>query len=153
MLEAFRLNQDRRGRAACISWLEARADNEGGKIDAKAMEAIRGGWYLGEQGFKDKLLGLIDKAGAKIRKRGSVAGAAVRAHGESEAERIIRIVGAEMELPESVAELELLRKGNPRKVMRRTSVKNYWLASRLRMGHPVAMSQLVSRILKAPKSQ
>ena len=29
---------------------------EGGKIDAKAMEAIRGGWYLGEQGFKDKRL-------------------------------------------------------------------------------------------------
>ena len=49
------------------------------------MEAIRGGWYLGEEGFKDKLLGLIDKAGAKVRKRGSVAGAAVRAHGESEA--------------------------------------------------------------------
>ena len=29
---------------------------KGGKIDAKAMEAIRGGWYLGEQGFKDKRL-------------------------------------------------------------------------------------------------
>ena len=57
------------------------------------MEAIRGGWYLGEEGFKDKLLGLIDKAGAKIRKRGSVAGAAVCAHGENEAERIIRIMG------------------------------------------------------------
>ena len=52
------------------------------------MEAIRGGWYVGEEGFKDELLGLIDKAGAKVRKRGSVAGAAVRAHGESEAERI-----------------------------------------------------------------
>ena len=62
----------------------------------------------------------MDKAGAKIRDRGNLDGAAVRAHGESEAERIIRIVGAEMELPESVAELELLRKGNPRKVMRRT---------------------------------
>ena len=41
---------------------------EDGRIDAKATEAIRGGWYLGEEGFKDKLLGLIDKAGARIRK-------------------------------------------------------------------------------------
>ena len=95
----------------------------------------------------------MDKAGAKIRDRGSLAGAAVRSHDEKEAERIIRIVGAEIKLPGSAAEFELLRKGDPRKVMRRTSVKNYWLASRLRMGHPAAMSQLVSRILKAPKSQ
>ena len=151
VLEAFRLSHDRRGRAAYISWLEACAENEGGKIDAKAMEAIRGGWYLGEQGFKDKLLGLMDEAGAKISDRGSLAGAAVRAHDEKEAERIIRIVGAEKELPGSAAELELLRKGDPRKVLcaalvnARTSVKNDWLASRLRMGHPAAMSQLVSR--------
>ena len=159
VLEAFRLSQDRRGRAAYVSWLEARAENEGGKIDAKAMEAIRGGWYLGEQGFKDKLLGLMDKAGARIRDRGNLAGAAVRAHDEKEAERIIRIVGAEMELPGSAADLELLRKGDPRKVMRaalvkrRTSVKNDWLASRLRMGHPAAMCQSVSRTLKDPKNQ
>ena len=57
--------------------------DESGKIDAKAMEAIRGGWYLGEQGFKDKLLELMDKAGTKIRDRGSLAGAAVRAHHET----------------------------------------------------------------------
>ena len=133
--------------------------DESGKIDAKAMEAIRGGWYLGEQGFKDKILGLIGKAGAKIRDRGNLAGAALRAHDENEAERIIRIVGAVMELPGSGAELELLRKGDSRRVMcaatvkRRTSVKNDWLASRLRMGHPAAMSQLVSRNLKDPKRQ
>ena len=81
------------------------------------MEAIRGGSYLGEKGFKDKLLGLMNKAGARIRDRGNLARAAVRAHDEKEAERIVRIVGAEMELPGSAAELELLRKGDPRKVM------------------------------------
>ena len=115
-------------------------------------------WYLGEEGFKDKLLGLMDKAGARFRDRGNLAGAALRAHDEKEAERIIRIVGAEMELSESATELELLKKGDPRKVMcaavvkRRTSVKNDWLASRLWMGHSAAMSQLVSRTLKDPKS-
>ena len=61
-------------------------------------------WYLGEQGFKDKLLGLMDKAGARIRDRGNLAGAALRAHDEKEAERIIRIVGAVIELPGSAAE-------------------------------------------------
>jgi len=60
VLDAFRLNHERRGRAAYVSWLEARAATEGGRIEEKAMEAIRGGWYLGEEGFKDKLLGLID---------------------------------------------------------------------------------------------
>ena len=34
---------------AYVSWLEARASNEGGRIEEKAMEAIRGGWYLGEE--------------------------------------------------------------------------------------------------------
>ena len=68
VLEAFRLSQDRRGRKAYVSWLDARAENEGGKIEAG------------------------------------------------------------------------------------TSVKNDWLASPLRMGHPAAMSQLVSHTLKDPKS-
>ena len=81
------------------------------------MEAIRGGRYLVEEGLKDRLLGLIDKAGARIGKRGSVAGAAVRAHGESEVERNIRMIGAELGLPKSAEELELLRKGDSRKVL------------------------------------
>ena len=34
VLEAFRLSQDRRGRKAYVAWLEARAENEGGKIEA-----------------------------------------------------------------------------------------------------------------------
>ena len=58
------------------------------------MQALRRGWYLGEESFKDKLLGLMDKAHAKIRKPGNHAGGAVRAHNEQEAERIIATVGA-----------------------------------------------------------
>ena len=49
VLEAFRLSHDRRGRAAYISWLEACAENEGGKIDAKAMEAT---WRLVSRGVR-----------------------------------------------------------------------------------------------------
>lgn len=35
-------------------------------IGDEAMEALRRGWYLGEEGFKDKLLGLPDKASDKL---------------------------------------------------------------------------------------
>ena len=125
----------------------------------RRCEAIRSGWYLGEEGFRDKLLGLIDKVGAKVMKRGSSAGAAVRAHGESEAERIIGLVSAELGLPESSEGLRTLRKGDSRKmicaalVKANTSMNNEWLAQRLGMGHPAAMSQLVNRMQKDPTIQ
>jgi len=115
--------------------------------------------YLGEEGFKDKLLGLIDKASAKVTKRGSVAGAAIRAHGEGEGERIIGVIGAALGLPETIEELRALRKGDPGKVIcaalvkANTSVTNEWLTARLCMGHPAAMCQLVSRARKDPKIQ
>ena len=62
-----------------------------------------------------------------------------------------------MELLGSAAELDLLRKGDPRKVIcaavvkRCWSMKNDWLASRLRKGNPAALSQLISQTLKDPK--
>ena len=111
------------------------AGGAGGKRGRKDRREGDGGdtWRLVSRGarLQGQPPGVMDKAGAKIRDRGSLAGAAVRSHDEKEAERIIRIVGAEIKLPGSAAELELLRKGDPRKVMRaalvkrRTSVKNY----------------------------
>ena len=91
--------------------------------------------------------------------RGSVAGAAIRAHGEGEAERIIRVFGAEPGMPDTTKELRALRKGDPGKVIcaamvkANTSVTNEWLTARLCMGHPAAMCQLVSRARKDPKIQ
>jgi len=159
VLDAFRLSHERRGRAAYLDWLEARAAHDGGKIDEKSMQALRRGWYLGEESFKDKLLNLMDQAGARIRKKGSAAGAAVRAYDEREAQRIIRVVGGALGLPQSAGELRLLRKGDPRKVTcatlvkGRTAMSNEWLASRLAMGHPASMSQLVNRSRKDEKNQ
>jgi hypothetical protein len=94
-----------------------------------------------------------------VTKRGSGAGAAIRAYGEGEAERIIRVIGAELGLPETIEGLRALRKGDPGKVIcaalvkANTSVTNGWLTARLWMGHPAAMSQLVSRARKDPKIQ
>jgi putative transposase len=158
VLDAFHLSHDRRGRSAYVNWLESRAKNEGGQIDESAMEAIRRGWYLGEESFRDKLLGWIDQAGEKgIGKRESVAGGALREHGEKEAESLIREIGAKLGLPERPEDLALLRKGDPLKVIcaalvkGRTAVTNDWLAKRLEMGHPAGMSGLVNRMRKEPE--
>ena len=91
-------------------------------------------------------------------KRGSVAGAAVRAYGERAAERIIQAVGDGLGLPRTEVELCVLRKSDPRKVIcatlvkRHTAMDNAWLAKRLCMGHPAAMSQLVNRMQKDKKN-
>ena len=78
--------------------------------------------------------------------------------GKVKAERIIRVVGAGLGLPESKEELAMLRKSDSRKVIcaalvkRHTSMANDWLAKRLSMGHPASMSQLVNRMQKDEKS-
>lgn len=158
VLETFRLSQNRRGRASYVAWLEARAAEHGGRIGDEAMEALRRGWYLGEDGFRDKLLGLLDKASDKVSKRGSRTGGAVRAHDRREAERIVAVLSAELGLPEPRAELALLKKSDPRKVIcaalvkSLTAVDNDWVTGRLSMGHPASMSQLVHRLLRDPKA-
>ena len=158
MLNAFKLSNERRGRVAYVAWLEARAGNDGGKIDQRAMEALRRGWYLGEESFKDKLLDIVEKAGGLLGKKGSLAGDAVRAHHESEAERIIVLLGNELGLPKSFARLRLLKKSDPRKVIcaamvkAQTSVSNEWIVQRLAMGHPASMSQRVHRIRRDVKA-
>ena len=69
VLDAFRLSHERRGRVSYVAQLEARAAHEGGKIGEQAMEVLRRGCYLGEDSFKDKLLGMLNKAGGLLRKK------------------------------------------------------------------------------------
>jgi putative transposase len=158
VLEAFKLSKDRRGRTSYLTWLEARATEHGGAINEDAMEALRRGWYLGEEGFKDKLLALLDKTADRLRGKKSYAGDAVRAHHQGEAERILSILAKELGLPDSREELKHLKKSDFRKVVcaalvkRRTSVSNEWIAERLAMGHPASMSQHVNRMRKEPKA-
>lgn len=51
LLNAFAPAKDGRGRRAYVAWLEARAENDGGKVDAEAMKALRRGWDLGDPSF------------------------------------------------------------------------------------------------------
>jgi hypothetical protein len=99
----------------------------------------------------------MDNAEAKLRKRSSLAGEAIRANDQAEVERVIAVLGQKLGLPESVAELELLKKGDLRIVACAALLKavtamiNEWIAKRLAMGHPALMSQLVYRMRREPK--
>jgi putative transposase len=159
VLQSFELSESGRGRRAYVDWLEARAANDGGKIDRRAQEALRRGWYLGEDSFRDCLLDLVDKAkGVKARKSKKSESVA-RDHGLRDTESIIETCGPVLELPKSAADLAKLRKGDERKALlaailrTRTSVGFDWIAKRLAMGHPGSVSRLVSKVNQDPKLQ
>ena len=149
ILRAFQLAPDGRGRRSYVAWLEARAANENGKIDEQAMEAIRRGWYLGKESFKDKLLRMLEKPKLRSGARRRAAGAE-RDHGESEALPLVREGSRHLGLPPDLSGLRALRKTDPRKVQlaillrTHTSVSNAWIAEHLAMGHPGSVSRSVS---------
>jgi putative transposase len=150
ILRAFQLANDGRGRRAYVAWLEARAANDGGKIDEEATQAIRRGWYLGKDTFKDKLLRMLGRP-AERRAGGTRRAAGVhRDHGEKEAQRIIRDGMHHLGLPSALSELSRLKKSDGRKIQlaillrTHTSMSNEWIAARLAMGHPGSVSRTVS---------
>ena len=132
--------------------MEARADRDDGKIDEKAMKALRRGWYLGDATFGDRLLDLLKKPAAMK----SRASEAPKAHGEAEAERIATEASARLGLPADPKDLEQLRKGDERKVLvasllrQHTTAGNPWIAKRLAMGHSGSVSRLVVAAAKHP---
>jgi len=150
ILRAFQLAQDGRGRRAYTAWLEARAAREGGKIEEEAMEAIRRGWYLGKEGFKDRLLRMLEKPVVRAGARGHRVAGAARDHGEKEALRIVKEGCRTLGLPSHASGLAALRKTDPRKVQlaillrSHTSMSNAWIAEHLAMGHPGSVSRSVS---------
>jgi hypothetical protein len=150
ILRAFNLANDGRGRRAYAGWLEARAANDGGRIDEEASQAIRRGWYLGKDSFKDKLLKMLESP--SVRRRGGTtrAAGANRDHGEKEALRILREGSRQLGLPSSLSGLSGLRKSDARKAQlaillrTHTSMSNDWIAAKLAMGHPGSVSRVVS---------
>ena len=149
VLAAFELAQDDRGQRAYADYLEERAGRDGGNFPPSAMNALRRGWYLGEESFRDQLLGLLKTGAKSVRKKGSHTGPAVSSHSEQEAERMaaagLKALG--MALPGGG--LIKARKGDPRKVALATIVKtltcvgNEWLSARLEMGHNRSVSRLI----------
>jgi putative transposase len=157
VLKAFELARDGRGRSAYVAWLEARAANPGGAIDAAATAALKRGWYLGEESFRDRLLALLESAGRKKRQRGNAGdGLMARDQGVRDAERLVVEASRLLELPTAPDELTRLKKGDERKallaalVRKRTGVEIEWISRRLAMGHPGSVSRLIGRVRNDP---
>jgi REP element-mobilizing transposase RayT len=151
VLRAFELARDGRGRRAYVAWLEARAANDGGQIDAEATKALKRGWYLGKESFKDRLLKLLEKPPSSARGGGPARGEGpARERGEKEAARLVAEGLRALGLPAGKEGLAKLKKSDPLKVRlamvlrARTSVSNAWIAERLAMGHPGAVSRVVA---------
>jgi hypothetical protein len=107
VLAAFDLAQDGRGRRAYVAWLEQRATNDKGEIDAEAMKSLRRGWYLGEPSFVDKLRSLVETKPHRTTGADPVA----RSHDEAGAEELARRALAAVGLPSAAKSLSKLRKG------------------------------------------
>lgn len=148
VLDAFHLDLKHRGRKAYVAYLQRRAEENGGDLSDEAMRELRRGWYLGSDRFRDKLMNLLDEATHQIIKKGSVAGAVVKAHKESDAERLITRISEKLSYAVDKDSLEKERKGAWQKcllaafVKKHCQVSNQWLANRLAMGHPAGMSKV-----------
>ncbi len=152
VLQSFELARDGRGRRAYVAWLEARAE-EGGKIGEKAQAAMKRGWHLGADSFKDQLLGLMEKLKGGMRTRPRKGSAeSWRDHGVRDAEDLITRHAPVLGLPADSRELAALRKGDERKALlagllaRKTTVSREWLGQRLGMGHPGSASRMLGEV-------
>ena len=111
------------------------------------LEELRRGWCLGGEGFRERMLRILDGTSEKLRRtRLSPRDARVeRDHGVDEAGRLLaeglRCLGLQRE------ELPLLKKGDPRKaalavrIRAKTTVPNGWIAEQLHLGHVSRVNQ------------
>jgi REP element-mobilizing transposase RayT len=158
VLDAFSLDQKRRGRTAYVEYLEIRAKKEKGELDAEAMRALRRGWFLGEDRFRDQLLNLMDQVTSKAKNKKSIAGAAINEHNEQEAESIIAKMSKKLKLIDQLNEWEKLRRNDPRKIIiaamirYKTTMTNQWLAERLQLGDSTSVSRFVNSFLRSKEA-
>lgn len=152
VLHAFGLSEDNGGGKAYAGYLEARAKDPQSAVTDESLNELRRGWYLGEKTFAKKVLDSLSGAVEPKRKNRSVAGEAVRAHDQNEAERIAVAALRKIGLPEMTSELEGRGKWNEEKALiatlirKRTGVKNRWVAGRLAMGHEGNVTRAIRKV-------
>ena len=112
-------------------------------------KAIRRGWYIGDEDFRDKMVDLLDGVLAG-RERDSFSGAEVELHNEAVAERLV-VAGLDL-LGVAEEDLPDMKMSSPAKyavawvVRRNTSVRNRWIKERLYMGTATNFAELLKRI-------
>ena len=152
VLEAFALAEGRRGLKAYAHYLEERAKDQKGVLTDESLKALRRGWYLGEESFGEKLVGMLKPEVAERRRKGSVRGEAARAHDVAEAERLAKAGLKSMGLPGKTEKLVGRGKWLEEKSMlaslirKRTGVRNAWIAERLAMGSESNVTVALRRV-------
>lgn len=130
----------------------------GGKLSKEAITALRRGWYLGDDSFRDQLLNLIEGGSTAQQKKGSHTRVELKSYRESEAERIVHFGLERLEVSDEESQLSAMRKGDVREVAvamvlkARTKVGNEWITQRLKMGHNRSVSRLIKMGREEPKT-
>lgn len=159
VLGSLRLQRDdARARRGYQAYLESRAlETLQGVGESEAeWRAIRRGWYLGDERFRDRLKDLLEDA-LEGRRRQSFAGGAARAHDEAEAEKLLKAGTAALAMERR--ELKRMPKGADEKLAlawllrTRTTVSRRWAAARLAMGDESRVTQGVAAVKSARRGR
>jgi len=139
------------------TYIEGRVLELGSKAGRKELDeewkALRRGWYVGDEGFAEKLEEHLERV-MKGRRRESHSGEAKAAHDEAAAERELQRALQVLGLNEEV--VERTPKGAPEKLVlawwlrRRTTVSLRWVSERLGMGHYTRVTQAIRRTERQP---
>jgi len=139
------------------AYIEGRVLELGSKAGRKELEeeweALRRGWYVGGEGFLEKLQEQVEQV-MKGRRRESHSGEAKAAHDAAAAERELKRALRALGLNEEG--VERIPKGAPEKVVlawwlrRRTTVSLRWVSKRLGMGHYSRVTQAINRAGRRP---
>jgi REP element-mobilizing transposase RayT len=146
-----------KGRREMVEHLDRRAREEGRKSGFvaaaegadKRRSHLRRGWYWGSQEFAEKILAGAQGILGKGKSRAYMRSRERLAHGEKEAERLLKEGLAAAGLRESG--LEKMAANEKRKVAlagviwRRTTVSQGWIAERLKMRHAANVSLALHR--------
>lgn len=117
-----------------------------GELHNEFLKQVKRGWFLGSSGFQAKLSKRIKEIAAG---GDNLRGAQRRAHGEAEAERLLRV--AMKRLGVGLSELKKRKSVDLEKqaiawlLHTHTSVTVTWIADTLEMGHRVNASRALSR--------
>ena len=136
------------GRRQYAQRMRRRAAEEAlGENETTEREQLRRGWFLGGEGFREKLLGLMEKVGGATVRRSRRDAIVEGDHAESHARQLLAR-GLDV-LGLTTKELATLAKGDERKaalaslLRGRAMVSNAWTAETLSMGHPSRVTHCV----------
>ena len=135
------------------AYMEGRVIELGIKAGRTALneqwKRIRRGWYLGDDGFRGRMLKYVKEKLGKGRPT-SYSGEAKRAHGQAEAQRLLGLGLAALKVGDR--QLQDGAKGMPEKqalawwLCQKTTVARRWVCERLGMGDESRVSKAIRRM-------